>query len=363
MIGRYIATAAAASLWTLLIIGNAGCEGIGNADEKRAGQSENLATAVQVMKVRQEVLEERRKITGDATAMDIVPLSFTVGGRIAGIFFEEGDEVKKGQLLAVLDSRDYRLMRDLAQAQVKALDPHLKRAETLKEQEAVTQAQLDELMSKMEVARIQKSQAESQLSYARLKSPASGVVIKRMATAGDMTDASHPVGILARMKTMKVVLPVSQQDLPFFEDGKKISIEVAGLDKRFIGKVYSVGYAADEATRTFPVSIEVPNDDLEIRAGMVVEATVVSGGKRGIFLPLDIIRQNIEGRPTTLVVDPGSGSASARIITLGDVIGDRVLVLSGLEPGEQVIVKGLVNDGDPVEVTGTVAEEEAKDPR
>lgn len=341
----------------------AGCEGIGNADEKRDDAKTDLSTAVQVMRVAPRTIREKRKITGDAAPWEVVPLSFTVGGRIAAVFFEEGDRVEKGQLLAMLDSKDYRLMRDLARAQVKALDPHLKRAEQLKDQEAVTQAQLDELMSKMEVAQIQRSQAESQLSYARLKAPVEGVILKRMASPGDMTDASHPVGVVAGMKIMKVVLPVSQQDLHLFEDGKEVDIEAPGLEEKFIGKVYSVGYAADLSTRTFPVSLEVPNDDLRLRSGMVVEASVFGEGKTGIFLPLDIIRRNLEDKPVALAVDTATGTASPRVLELGVVIGDRVEVISGVEAGEQIIVKGMVNEGDPVTIAGVVDEKGAEEIR
>ncbi len=338
----------------LLALVASACEGVGNAESRR--DKPDLSTAVQVSTVVTETLQEKREMTGDATAWEIVPLSFTVGGRIAAIFFEEGEKVKKGQLLAMLDSKDYRLMRDLARAQVKALDPHLKRAEALKDHEAVTQAQLDEIMSKMEVARIQRSQAESQLSYARLKSPVSGVILKRMASRGDMTDASHPAGIVARMKKMKVVLPVAQRDLPLFVEGKEIAVTAPGIDREFVGKVLSVGYAADKKTRTFPVTLEVENEDLLLRAGMVVEATVVLDTKSGIFLPLDIIRRNLADEPTVLVVDPKTSRVEQRVLQLGDVLGERVHVLAGVVDGEKVVVRGMVNAGDPVNVTEAVGE-------
>jgi RND family efflux transporter MFP subunit len=339
--GMAVSCLLAASAW--------GCEGVGNADSRRPG-AEETRTGVEVMRVETETLAEERKITGDVTAWEMVPLSFTVGGRLAAVYFEEGDSVARGDLVAVLDSKDYRLIRDLARAQVKALDPHLERAERLKGDEAVTQAQLDELVGRMEVALIQKSQAESQLSYARLRAPVDGVIIKRLASAGDMTDASHPVGILARMKRMKAVLPVSQRDLALFEHGKEVEITALGLGRTFVGKVFSVGYAADTATRTFPVALEVPNEDLALRAGMVIEARVKSKTMTGIFLPLDVIRRDLDGAAVVLTADRAAGRAEARKIVLGEVVGERVQVLEGLGAGDEVIVRGMVDGGDPIAV-------------
>jgi RND family efflux transporter MFP subunit len=330
-----------------------GCSRLSDA----GGKDERAAatTVVQVETVVEEHIDEHRRITGDVAAWDVVPLTFTVGGRITKIFFDEGAFVKKGELLAVLDSRDYKLMRDLARAQVKALDPHVKRAERLMGEEAVTQAQMDELLSKMDVARIQKSQAETQLAYARLKSPASGVVIKRMAAVGDMTDPSHPVGILADLKRVKVILPVPQRDLYLFEEGKNVEIKAPGTERVFLGKVFSVGYAADQTTRTFPVTLEVSNEDLTLRAGMIVEAEIVVVGHDGIFIPLDVVSRDIDGSAIVMVADPGTGTAVARRLILGLVLGQKVLVKSGLKRGERYVLRGMVRSGDPITVMETAA--------
>ncbi len=321
------------------------------------GKDENVAatTAVQVETVVEEHIDEHRRITGDVAAWDIVPLTFTVGGRITKIFFEEGSRVKKGELLAVLDSRDYKLMRDLARAQVKALDPHLKRAEKLMGEEAVTQAQMDELLSKMDVARIQKSQAETQLAYARLKSPASGVVIKRMGAVGDMTDPSHPVGILADLKRVKVILPVPQRDLHLFEDGQEVEVRAPGTDRVFLGKVVSIGYAADPTTRTFSVILEVSNEDLSMRAGMIVEAEIIVASHDGIFIPLDVVSRDVDGSPVVMVADSRTGTAQARRLDLGLVIGEKVLVKSGLKRGEKYVLRGMVRSGEPITIIEAAA--------
>ncbi len=318
---------------------------------------------VEVEVVRVEDVQEYRELSGDVHPLEILPLSFKVGGRISRIFFDEGDQVKKGALVALLDPRDYRLTRDLAASQVNALEPHLKRAEKLRDQEALSEAQFDDIKSRMNAAKIQKSQADAQLSYARLKAPISGVVVKRMVAVGDVVGPSRPVAVLATLKRVEVKLPVTQRDLPLFEVGIELSLTAPGVSRSFTGKVQRVGFTADEKTRTFPVVLEVDNPNLELRAGMVVETRVPVKRHRGVFVRLDAVTRDVSGSPRLLVVDKSEKSAEGRNVKVGALVGDRVQVLEGLEIGDKVIVRGMVQAGNPVVVVDSKTTGAAEHPR
>ncbi len=331
-------------------------------DEKGAARREATPTAVEVLSALQEVKVEHRSISADVMPWDILPLSFKVGGRIARLLFEEGDEVKKGQLIAVLDGRDYRLMRELARTQVDALEPHLARAEKLLNIEAVPPAKMDELRSKMELAQIQKSQADAQLSYSRLTAPMDGIIVRRMASVGNMTDPSHPIAVLANLRPVKVILPVAQRDLRLFEQDQTISLHDKSTGGSWTGKVHSIGFAADEKTRTFPVTVAVTNEDLSLRAGMILEARLPVAQHEGIFVPFDAVNRSLEGEPSVFLADDAKGTALVRNLELGPIVGDHVLVERGLSPGDKVIVRGLVSRGDPITVKGAlIASEGSKD--
>jgi membrane fusion protein (multidrug efflux system) len=319
--------------------------------------------SVQVEVAAVEELEELRELSGDVHPFEVLPLSFKVGGRIHRIFVDEGDEVKNGELVALLDPRDYELARDLAESQVSALKPNLVRAEILLSKEAMSKAQFDELKSKMDAAMIQKSQAEAQLSYARLAAPMPGVVIQKMAAVGDLVGPSRPVAVLAVMKKVKVVLPVTQGDLPIFKEGLELKLDAQGLKESFVGKVYQIGYAADGMTRTFPIALEVDNPDLKLRAGMVVETRVPVKRRSGIFVPLDAIASDPGGKPFVHVVGSNGNRAEKRCISIGALIGDRAEVLQGLKSGDRVIVRGMVQTGNPVTVADNQNDAASEKPR
>ncbi|MCU0663741.1 MAG: efflux RND transporter periplasmic adaptor subunit [Myxococcota bacterium] len=326
------------------------CLLLGGCKQRSETKLNPTSVPVEVWRAEAQTMPEVRRISGDVMPWEIIPLSFKVGGRLTKVLIEEGKQIKKGQTVAVLDSKDYSLMHDLATAQVKAIEPHVGRAEKLMASEAVSASQMDQLRSQLEAARIQESQAQAQLSYARLVSPIDGVILKRMASPGDMTDPSHPVGIVAMLHRAKVILTVPQQDLSLFAVGREIDILEPGNGRTLTGAVHSIGYAADEKTRTFPVVVEIKNDDLYLRAGMIVEAVVHVGDLTGIFVPLDAVTRDTGGRPSVLLVDPKTGTAVSRPIEMGTMMGARVHVRSGIALGDAVIVRGQPAPGDAVTV-------------
>lgn len=320
----------------------------GDGAERATRREIEAPVAVETEEAAVETVDEHRRIVGDVAPWQVQPLSFKVAGKIARLFVEEGDFVEKGRLVAVLDTVDYRLVRDLADAQVAGLQPNVDRASALREKEAVTAAQLDELESRLRAAKIQRTQAATQLSYSWLRAPAAGVVVRRLMSEGDLTDPAHPVAAIAELKRAKVILPVAQRDLPLFREGDVVPLVEPGAGREYEGRIFGVGYAADERTRTFPVTLEVANPDLGLRAGMVVEARVRVASHRGIFVPLDAVHRDFGGRPAVFVAEGSPPAAAERRISLGVLVGERVQAVSGLVPGDAVIVRGMAQAGAPV---------------
>jgi membrane fusion protein (multidrug efflux system) len=317
--------------------------------------------AVEVERAAISAIDERLRLSGDVMPWQVQPLSFKVAGKIARLYVEEGDLVEKNQLVAVLDTVDYRLVRDLAETQVAGLKPNVDRAEKLLLKEAVSAAQMDELKSRLEAAEIQRAQASAQLSYSWLRAPAAGVVVKRLMSEGDLTDPAHPIAAVAELKRAKVILPVTQRDLPLFRVGETVAVREPGADRRFEGRIFGIGYAADEKTRTFPVTLEVDNPDLLLRAGMIIEAEIVAATHRGIFLPLDAVRRDLDGHPAVFVAAGLPPRALEKQVDLGVIIGELVQITAGLDVGDAVIVRGMVQHGEPVAISAAAGEDAAPD--
>ncbi len=313
---------------------------------------------VSVLAAEESEVPEHRRFSGDVMPWELLPLSFKVGGRVARLLVEEGQEVHRHQLVALLDSRDYKLQAELARTQVDALQPHLARAEKLHKEAAVPRAKLDELQGKMDAARIQQRQAGALLSYSALATPMAGIVLQRRVAVGDLVDPSRPVAVIADLRRVKVILPVPQRDLALFKLKLKVELAATGVERAPEGEVHQLGFAADPKTRTFPVTLAVENPTLALRAGMIVEARVRVALHRGIPLPLDAVSRDLTGSPRVLVVASGE-RVESRPVKLGPVLGEKVLVLGGLRAGERVVVRGLVQPGDLVTVVPDPGEGQA----
>jgi multidrug efflux pump subunit AcrA (membrane-fusion protein) len=109
------------------------------------------------------------------------------------------------------------------------------------------------------------------------------------------------------------------------------------------------------------VTLEVDNPDLLLRAGMIVEAEVVAATHRGIFLPLDAVRRDLDGHPAVFVAAGMPPRALEKQVDLGVLVGERVQIVAGLDVGDAVIVRGMVQNGEPVAISAAAGEDAAPD--
>ncbi len=322
---------------------------------------ERTRIPVEVVVAQPRTISRTMVLTGDVLPIEKLGLCFKIGGRIARVLVDEGDRVTKGQLVAELDTTDYALTRKLAQAQIEALEPHLARARALERDEVLPEAKVQELEGKMHLAKVQLERATAQLTYARLRSPMDGLVVRRMVTAGDMVGPSRPVVAIVDLSRVEVVLPLAQAHVSLVEVGQRVRVTAPGVPGEFTGEITRVGYAADPKTRTFPVTVEVPNPEARLRAGMLARVHVELAPVTGMFLPIEAIRGTSDHRPGVLVVQ--GGAAVMRPVALGGMVQGLVRVTEGLEPGAEVVYKGLVSDGDAVVVVSRVGPGGTDEPR
>jgi len=167
-----------------------------------------------------------------------------------------------------------------------------------------------------------------------------------------------PAFVIADVSSIKVVLGVPDVALRGVAIGQPVAVSSDALPgRRFTARVSRVASAADPSTRNFDVEVEIPNPDRLWRAGMIasVELRGAAGETVTPRLPLtSFVGTGSKDRFGVMVVEGDGAAAHARLrpVELGDVVGNRVIVTSGLAKGERVITTGasIVADGEPVEV-------------
>ncbi|GAB6062098.1 efflux RND transporter periplasmic adaptor subunit [Deferrisoma palaeochoriense] len=345
------------------------------------------AVPVAVAPARAERIVETVEGTGTLEAFETADLVPRVAGvTVTEVTVDEGDRVRKGQVLVRLDDELVRTQIEGVKARIDALDAKARaldariglletdaeRFRTLFERGVSPRQQLDHVEAELKVARAERAaldaeraalaksleELELRLSYHVVSAPWDGTVTARRVDPGD-TVGGRPVLTVARLHRLKLRAHVAEADVPRVRRGQGARVAVDALgDRWFEAKVSRVLPRLDPVTHTGDVEIVLPARGTPLRPGMFARARIEVGSHQGVTVPRDALRK-IPGSGVwfVYVVTP-EGKAERRDVEPGLALGERVEVRSGLEPGEDVVVRGegVVRTGAPVRVTERLGE-------
>ncbi len=336
----------------------AGCHG---------GESASPA-AVQTMQARivesqQQQLPLNVHSTGTVHARESAIVSAQVMGRIQQVLVREGDSVRAGQTLVVLDDAALRASADQAQAAVRTAQNQqvaaqtdaslaastLERYRQLQAEKSVSPQEMDEVSRRAEAAaarldavhaqadaaRAQASGAVTMLSYTRLRAPFAGVVTARMADPGTMASPGAPLLQVDKAGALQLEATVDESAIGVIHKRMKAQVSIDGASSTDLtGTVAEIVPAADPSSHSFMVKIDLPSSS-QLRAGMYATAEFANGVRQAIVIPRSAVVSR--GSLNCMYVLDGQGIAQLRYVTLGATEGNIVEVLSGISAGEKLV--------------------------
>lgn len=300
--------------------------------------------------------------TGAVHARQSTVLSAQVMGRVTQVLVREGDTVRAGQTLAVLDDATLRTAVDQAQAGVQAADRQQAAAQTqaalaastltrykkLQLEKSVSPQEMDEvaqrsqaaaaqlavMQAQVNAASAQATTAHTMLGYARVRAPFAGVVTARMADPGALASPGVPLLQVDSAGPLQLQAPVDETQIGSVRKGMKIGVAIDGAPALTSGTVAEIVPAADPASHSFLVKIDLPASS-GLRAGMYGTAMVATGQKQAILAPRSAVV--VRGSLNCVYALDANGIAQLRAVTLGSAHGDMVEVLSGISPQEKLV--------------------------
>jgi len=324
------------------------------------GESAATPGAVETMKAR--VVESRQqqvsvplRSTGTVHARETAVVSAQVMGRIQQVLVREGDSVRAGQTLVVLDDAALRSQVEQAQAGVMAAQnaalaaSTLARYKQLESEKSVSPQEMDEVSRRAEgaaasvdamraqtdAARAQEKGARTMLAYTHLLAPFAGVVTARMADPGTMAAPGVPLLQVDQAGALQLQTTVDESVIGAIHKGIKVQVAVdAGASASGTGTVAEIVPAADPSSHSFLVKIDLPSSS-QTRAGMYATAEFANGARQAILIPRSAVVAR--GSLNCAYVLDGQGIAQLRYLTLGAPQGDLVEVLSGVSAGEKLV--------------------------
>jgi RND family efflux transporter MFP subunit len=357
-----------------------------SAKAESAGESSVQPVAVALVK--RAPIASSLTLSGAFRPYQQVDVHAKVAGYIRQIYVDVGDQVKAGQVLAILEVPELSAEVVGAKADMRRSEEAIHRAESeihraestyaayhsaytrLKQASEtrpglIAEQELDDSMAKdreseAQVASARASLAESQSqlavtqaglnrlstmeAYSHITAPFAGVVTKRYADTGALIQAgtasetqSMPVVQLAEWSKLRLVVPVPESAVPQIHLGSAVQVRVGALNRTFEGRVARFSDALNSQTRTMETEIDVENRNGTLVDGMYAETNLILSKMNGVLtVPIQAVQREESGA-SVMMVDR-EGRVQERPVKLGAEGNDRVEILSGLSEGDQVVI-------------------------
>jgi RND family efflux transporter MFP subunit len=377
--------------------------GCSKSEMAQARSREATPKTVHSEPVRQDSVRRTVDVVGTLAAVDEVTISSEADGKVSKILADLGDRVTAGQLLVQLDNEKQQytyaqqqaaLARTLAQygapdsehlpeledtpdarranADLVQATQAYDRASELFKRTLISQQALDDakaaLQSKRAIynsaiqnaknlrASIQASEATMKLAARQLRdteirAPFDGFVQKRLVNMGELVKTQMPVMAIVRLDPLKVTAEIPERMAPWITPGQAVDLKVdAYQDRTFTGKVSRISPAVNTATRAFPFEALVPNRDAVLKPGTFTRVHIESGKIDSVLTVPYAALQYRYGVNRVFVVN--DGKLAIRELSVGERVGDRIEVMSGVKAGERIAISDVdtLTDGAAVTV-------------
>lgn len=341
-----------------LLLWLAGCS------RERVGQNTKpeVITNVAVIAAQKTTIPDSLEAVGTVQAAQKTAVASQTTGNIIEIRAHEGDRVQAGQILAAVDDTAPRAAvaqataalaaaRNevvLADSEFSLAGSTLARYQQLFDKKSVSPQEFDEIKARYEsssarrnLARAEQdrasaalTQAETALSYTRVRAPFTGLITQKLADVGTLATPGMPIFTIEDTRRYRLEASVDENDIGLARIGAQVPVYIDSLGGALAGKVAQIVPAVDPASRTFVVKIDLPFNAWS-RAGLFGRAHFPRGSREALLIPRAAViqRGQLQG---VYVVGPDD-IASLRYITLGAAFNDQIQVLSGLQAGEKLI--------------------------
>ena len=344
-----------------------------------AEEQPKLVEGVKIETVKPTKVKETYKVEGYTTSEETAKVATKIMGKVLDIKVKEGDFVKKGQLLAIIDISDIKAkekealagLEEIAKAkeealagkeavlsQIAFLEKTYERMKALYEENALPQQKLDEIEMKLKTAKAQLKQVEAKLkqidakekqikaklkqvkimeSYGYVKAPFNGFVIKKMANVGDMAAPGMPLFVIGN-KNIQFMASVDVKYIDKINIGDILNLEIDATGKTYKAVVVEKNTNADPSNNSFTIKADIKNP-ADLGAGYYAKTYIEVSEDEKILIPETAIKRwnQVEG---VFVVSP-DGILRFTPVKIGEKYNGKYEIKSGVSTGQKIVVEGV----------------------
>lgn len=317
--------------------------------EKKERVKEVVIPKVTVKRIKKIAEKEVLNYSGTIEADNTVSLGFSIPGRVSVVNVQEGQKVRKGQLLASIDGTTYKNAFDIANAGLEQANDNFTRFNSLFQKGSLPERDFIAIKVGLVQANATKNLAAKNVSDTKLYAPFSGIITAKITEIG--ATAAPGIPAFTVMKTDKVYAKaaITESEISKLKIGTDAQVEIASMGETFNGKVAIVNPSADALTRTFNVKVRLDNAESKLLPGMISTIKIETGNEvRVITIPIEAIIRDANDLIYVYIVK--GNKAIRKRISLGNFKGNEVIVTDGLAVNDSIIIAGQRNlkDGQTI---------------
>ena len=309
---------------------------------KKEHQAENQVrpTDVTVTKVVLSDIDDFYTVPGIVEAWDDITVPSETSGPVTWIGKEEGSFIEKGEPILKINTDN--LLANLNSAKVQLEDDKKEylRQKNLYAQKAVSQKQYDTAKKTYDLSAVSYKLALDEFNKSTIKSPVTGIIDDVIPDVGEYVSPGTEVARLIDMSKLKIYVNVPENDVRYLQLGQEVSVYVAeiGSDKNVKkGVINYISVVSDPQTLTHKVRVDVELDR-DIRPGRIVRVDIVRQSFKSVMV-VDMYAV-IDKDGQKIVYVNKNGVAEERSVITGEMVGSKVVIVSGIEPGDELITSG-----------------------
>ena len=309
------------------------------AEQEAATKKERPPVNTVVMEVNPGPISNKINLPGSIEPWTRLELISKIAGSVEEVLVQEGAPVKEGDIIARIESDDYRIALDRAEAAYKLAKADFERDKSVYAQGVIPTAELDARDTNMQTAKADLDNARLLYDRCTIRAPISGVIRSLDAKVGLYLGIGDPIGRILQIDKVKAVIGIPESDITAVRNLPTVDITIQALDNLTVtGKNHFVSTSPETAARLYRIELEIDNPDHLILPGMFVRANIIKQSrKEALSIPFySIISRNNE----QYIFIENDGIVKKQQVKTGIMEQWMIEITEGLERGDRIVVEG-----------------------
>lgn len=321
---------------------------INSCSDKDENESALEVSKVKIINVGKNTEDIRNEYIGTVESSNTVDVSFLTTGTIEQLYFREGQNVKKGQLMAKLNTTTLNSAYSASVSTLRQAQDAYSRMNEMYNKESLPEIKLIDVKTKLAQAQSAEIMAKKSLNDSYLYAPESGVISKKNYENGMNVVLGATVYTIMNINSVDINIPVPEGEVSNFDRGQYCDINVTALgNKSFRGQIIEKGVSANPISHTYDIKVRISNSNFSLMPGMVVKAYFDNPSQDNqsdakIVVPLKYVLLDYPSKRFVWIVDKNN-KAQRKEVVLGELLGNNVEIISGLHQGDKVVADGYQN--------------------